>query len=318
VDNDQEPIVTVVVLSYNFRGCLKECLDSVLEQDLDVPFEIIVADDASTDGSQELIRKYQNERPATVRPILRNKNVGANHNLAAALTKSQGQYIAYMDGDDLMKAGKLAKQVAFLDYYPECTVVAHQADRLLEGDTRTALPPREFPVKAELITFEPLLQYGNFIIHSSIMYRLSAIPRNGFPIYPWAMAYDFCRIMILAQTGMIGLIHETLGTYRVHAGGASKSGSQNIWRLYYGPRRAISVAKRTGCSDESYKAGLANIRLWVALRYLLQSDYVKFQKMIIMSRQARHLPDTYQGLLYRFRRLGPFINAARSIKRLCR
>lgn len=314
MNNDYAPVVSVVVLSYNFRNYLKDCLDSVLAQKTDTPFEIIVADDASTDGSDELIREYQRVDPRKIKPIIQPKNIGAKRNLAAALQRARGKYIAYIDGDDLMADCKLSKQVEFLEAHPECVLVAHLVNRMLELKGGHLESGGVFPVQKRQTNIEGLCHFGNFIHSGSVMYRKCAVPEKGFPIYPWARAYDYCRTMILAQSGDIGLIHQTLGTYRVHSAGTSTAGQSDIWRIYYGQRRALQVAKYAGCPEDVYQNGLARLCLKVALRYLGAGDYAKFKKMIRRSRKASKLPGLRQWGGYHFRYFAPLLRSLRPIK----
>jgi len=313
VYNGHGPVLSVVVLSYNFRGYLKECLDSVLAQKTDVPFEIIVADDASTDGSNALIRGYQECHPEKIRPLIQSINIGPKLNIAAALHSAKGEYIAYVDGDDLMSEYKLAKQVAFLEANPGCALVAHRMERMKRKRQQNKRSP-VFPVQRDITNMDALCRFGYFTPTSSLMFRASAVPANGFPIYPCARSYDFCRAMILAQSGNIGLIHETLGTYRVHGSGRSRAAYKEIWRVYYGQRRALQVARRAGCSPDAYQIGLAKLQLRISLRYLGAGRYARFRKMIERSRRTRKLPGIRQWGGYYFRRFAPLLRSLRPIK----
>src|SRR2546423_10604061 len=131
------PKVSVSIISYNQADYIESCLESVLSQRTTFPFEVIVGDDGSVDGTQARIKRLQEERPHIVRPIFHDVNVGptANHNDVVAACR--GEFIAHVDGDDRMLPGKLAKQVAFLEAHGECAMVVHKVNVIGADGART-------------------------------------------------------------------------------------------------------------------------------------------------------------------------------------
>src|SRR5205085_10493128 len=121
------PLVSVAVVTYNQKDLLKECLESILAQDYS-NFEVVVADDGSTDGSQEMARSYAEKSCAPFKLVFAEKNRGITANQNAALRGSSGKYISWIAGDDLMLPGKLSKQVAFLESNPEFVICYHDLD----------------------------------------------------------------------------------------------------------------------------------------------------------------------------------------------
>lgn len=97
--------ISVYITSYNQKDFLREAIDSVLNQTLQ-PFEIIIVDDASTDGSQDLI-KYYADKFDIVRYIFHKTNKGVSQVRVTALNEVKGDYVSYLDGDDLYLANKL-------------------------------------------------------------------------------------------------------------------------------------------------------------------------------------------------------------------
>jgi len=92
--------VSVVTITYNQARYIAEAVDSVLMQAGDFDLEYIVADDASSDGTQAVLQAYQESHPDRIQVVLRDRNVGAQRNLADALSKCTGRYVALLDGDD--------------------------------------------------------------------------------------------------------------------------------------------------------------------------------------------------------------------------
>ena len=93
------PKVSVVSITYNPEAYIRDALDGFLAQQTDFPFEVIIADDASTDRTPAILREYAERHPAVIRPILRPENVGITANLTVALTAARGQYLALCEGD---------------------------------------------------------------------------------------------------------------------------------------------------------------------------------------------------------------------------
>lgn len=113
-------IVSICSLTYNHALYIRECLDGILMQQCDFKFEILIHDDASTDGTQEIIKEYQKNYPGIIKPIFRKKNLysqGKRGFYARFLyPNARGKYIALCEGDDYWTDPlKLQKQVDFLD-----------------------------------------------------------------------------------------------------------------------------------------------------------------------------------------------------------
>jgi len=112
------PKVSVVIPTYNRLPMLKEAVRSVLAQDFE-DFELIVVDDASTDGTFEELKQFGGR----VKVIEHEENRGVSAARNRGVLHAKGKYVAFLDSDDLWVKGKLKIQVAFLDdnpHYPLC------------------------------------------------------------------------------------------------------------------------------------------------------------------------------------------------------
>lgn len=118
--------LSVVVLTYNQECYIRQALDSILMQDFEEPWEILIGDDASTDGTPQILKNYQTEHPEKIRLIRRTKNLGASRNLYELLKEAQGTYIALLEGDDYwLDSAKLRKQVTYLEQNPQFSGCTH-------------------------------------------------------------------------------------------------------------------------------------------------------------------------------------------------
>src|SRR5436190_151063 len=117
------PKVTTCLITYNHIKYIVQAIESVLVQKTDFPIEIVIADDFSTDGTREIIQKYQRKYPEIIRPILQPKNVGPAVNSIDLFKAARGDYIAYLDCDDFWTdENKLQKQFNFLDQHPDFAI----------------------------------------------------------------------------------------------------------------------------------------------------------------------------------------------------
>ena len=94
------PIVSVAVTTYNHVLYLEECLERILSQNFSEPYEIIIADDCSTDGTRDICERYQKQYPEKIRLLLQDSNKGFMRNFADLLKLCRGKYIAVCSGDD--------------------------------------------------------------------------------------------------------------------------------------------------------------------------------------------------------------------------
>ncbi len=118
-----KPLVSICTLIYNHEQFLPQYFKGILMQNTNFNFEVLIHDDASTDNSSKIIRKYQKEYPSIFKPIIQTENQysqGVDINLKYNFSRAQGKYIALCEGDDYWTDPlKLQKQVDFLESHPE-------------------------------------------------------------------------------------------------------------------------------------------------------------------------------------------------------
>ena len=111
-----DPLISVIVVTYNRAHFLKDALDSILRQTFK-DYEIIVVDDGSTDNTKEMLEKHEGIRYF----YLEHSGIATVRNTAVKVAR--GQWIAFLDSDDLWKEEKLQKQVDYVRIHPECRIV---------------------------------------------------------------------------------------------------------------------------------------------------------------------------------------------------
>jgi glycosyltransferase involved in cell wall biosynthesis len=136
---DSEPVrVSICSITFNHANLIRDCLEGFLDQVCDFRVEVVIHDDASTDGTAEIIRDYAARYPQIIRPILQSENQfskGVNPYYAYVFPATRSEYIAICDGDDHWKdPGKLAMQVAVLDQQPGVALTYGRTDAM-QDDT---------------------------------------------------------------------------------------------------------------------------------------------------------------------------------------
>lgn len=300
---DTNPLVSVTVLCFNFERFIGDCLESIVHQKTDFPFEIIVGDDCSNDSSRSIIEKYKRNFPSLVKTIYWSKNVGPKINMQKVLELSRGKLISHCDGDDYFLPGKLQAQVNMFKNHPECSIVFH--DVFIIDGNGYRLGVKGNRSRKRISSIEDLVRLGNYITHSSKMYRKDSIPEGGFRFYKCARALDYYRNIASAKSGKIGHIPEPLGIYRKHVGGVDSSSIDSQWRNFYGNLRALREAECSGIDANALRTGYASVYFIFAHRYAKFGRYATAKKLIKKSVRIKTLGITQ--LVYLFAIQLPFI-----------
>lgn len=131
------PKVSVLVLTYNHKKYIKKALDSILIQKVNFDYEILVGDDASTDGTVSILKEYYNKYPDKIRLFLNKVNLGATRNAYNILMNANGDYLATCEGDDYWTdESKLQLQIDFLEKNRDFIGCTHKFTIIDENDEK--------------------------------------------------------------------------------------------------------------------------------------------------------------------------------------
>ncbi|AFZ13628.1 glycosyl transferase family 2 [Crinalium epipsammum PCC 9333] len=209
--------VSVSMTAYNREKFIVQTLESVLAQEVNFDYEIIIGEDCSTDKTRDIVLSFQEKYPDQIRVLLHKENLGLLRNFGTIIQACQGQYIALIDDDDYWTSPyKLQKQVDFLDNHPECTVCFHDSRIFYEDGSREDYFV-ELPSCKDIFSMEDL-KSDPFIPTSSTMFRrreLGEFPNWFYKIY----GHDWALHLLNAQYGKLGYINEIMSATRVHNGG---------------------------------------------------------------------------------------------------
>lgn len=245
-----QPKVSVIMIAYNQADTIGEAIRSVVLQRAPFPFELIVADDASTDSTLGVARLWQERYPDIIRIIARPANLGLQANFLDAWAQARGEYIAICEGDDhWCSRHKLRRQAAWLDAHPECSLVFHRVWNHY-ADTRTLSLSN--PRQPRDITLEDLAR-ANVITNLSVMYR--AIPASELPGWIREIKlFDYAFHSLHLARGNGHFMPQPMAVYRRY--------SRGIWSG--DPRRALLLALDV---REHLIAHFSSLRPVAAARY---------------------------------------------------
>lgn len=223
-----KPLVSISCTTYNHASFIRQCLDGFVIQKTLFPFEILIHDDASTDGTQDIIAEYEKKYPDIIKPIYQQDNqyskgipIGVTFNFPRA----HGKYIAMCEGDDYWTDPlKLQKQVDFLESHPDYVMCSHRFNKywhekgVLEEDSDKDFKGADYDLQN--------LIGGKWLTQTlTVMYRRSALDLKRCESY--GMSLDMILFYELLRHGKGYCFPEVMGVYRYHRGGVWSEVSQN-------------------------------------------------------------------------------------------
>ena len=219
------PLVSISCITYNHASYIKECIDGFLMQKTNFNFEVLIHDDHSTDGTEEIIKEYAKQYPDIIKPLFEKENqYSLGKPIGSAvwnLPRARGEYIAICEGDDYWTDPyKLQKQVAFLESHPDYGMCYTKVKRFVPKNNKFIDEwggPNETMDKLLIENTIPTL---TAVFHKAIYYNYLT------EIHPskrgWLMG-DYPIWLYFAQNSKIKFINETTGVYRICTESASHS-----------------------------------------------------------------------------------------------
>jgi glycosyltransferase involved in cell wall biosynthesis len=214
------PKVSVVVPTYNTNPeHLRQCLSSIVSQETSFDFEILVVDDASTNGTPLVVREFAHAH-SDIRLIEHPKNLGVGAGYKTGFLAAKGTYVAVLDHDDYwIDSLKLQKQVDFLDKHLDYEICFTNGRVEFEGIDKESF---EFTSNLNDYDFlkDPTFDYlareieGNYISNLTVMYRRQEFDENYYPEYNWFC--DWYNHIWHARFGRVHYIHDVTAVHRRH------------------------------------------------------------------------------------------------------
>lgn len=228
---NEEVVVSILCAAYNHERFIRDALDSFLMQETTFPFEIIVNEDASTDGTANILREYEKQNPGIIHVIYQKENQYSKgiDVLKIMLEKSKGRYIATCEGDDYWTdKNKLQKQVDYMDSHNDCSLCGHA--NLIVDENRTLVRERKDckdNSKVNLICDGGYMHFATRLAKREVYSQLPDILNKKY--YQGVSYIYFAHLL-----GYLYYDGTAMSAWRINNDSVTHS-------LYLGPQRAIEI-----------------------------------------------------------------------------
>lgn len=292
--NSEEIKVSVCVVTYNQEKYIAECLQSLVDQETEFKFEIIVGEDCSTDNTRAIVDKFAIKYPDIIIKNYHENNIGPVQNILSTYKMARGEYIAHLDGDDYALSGKLKTQVSILDENLDCVICSHD---MVIVDTKGSILRESFKKHDKKINnLMDLYSDLPFFSHSSKMFRNDM--NKEFWNHLHKNALDIEIHVMQAKNGHIYHIDDVFGGYREGVGISLINRKMNPI-LMEGIRRIFdtAIAENQDKYFDYLKTCYARKIFSCAYRAAIYDDQISLREYIIESKNIRTI-SIFQKLFF--------------------
>ena len=217
---ERNPKVSVCIITYNHAEFIGQTIEGALAQETSFPFEIIIGDDGSTDGTREILLRYQEKYPDRIRLHLHehwDDGIPGRLNNITNIESARGAYLAFCDGDDYwLSADKLQKQADFLDNHDEYALSFHDARYLVDGHLKHSFSDRFHLLNKQAVNKQNLALRKFDVPASSVFVRKKAL--EPIPDWFWKIYSADTALQLLAcRQGKIHFHGDIQSAYRLHS-----------------------------------------------------------------------------------------------------
>ena len=225
--------VSVVVITHNHEAFIAQTLGSILMQQVTFPYEVIVCDDASSDGTQEIIKKFEQAHPLLIKTVFSAQNAGPCRMAATGFALCSGTYLAWLDGDDYWSVNfKLQQQVDFLDNNPGYAGCFH--DAAIASDVKIAHVRHDTSYYSQWKLFSQFNRYTpdfypwqlldrELIPTASLVCRTNLLNPDIFEtIRMFSLSINWMLQLFVIRSSRLRYFNEVWSVYNDHPEGISK------------------------------------------------------------------------------------------------
>lgn len=281
--SNQEIKVSVCVVTYNQEQYIAECLDSLVNQQTNFEFEIVVGEDCSTDNTRTIVQNFVNNYPNLIVPVFHKMNVGAIENIKAVYKLARGKYIAHLDGDDMAMPHKLQHQYNVMEQNPKCTICSHDVEEIDLHGNKVNLHRQKFSQPMDRFEF---IRSGLNFCHSSKFFLNNFTNEEYDSLLNHPKIIDYEIHLASLKKGYYIHLGEVLGKYRILSGistenkklsplliEASDRVSAQLLAEYTEPYEHAIIKKR-------YAIGMLRLAHQIAI---IEEDKERFRKFVYRS-----------------------------------
>lgn len=221
LNEKNDVVVSVCCITYNHVKFIRDAIEGFLMQKTSFPFEILIHDDASTDGTAEIIREYEKKHPDLIFPIYQKENQYSQGRIISPtyqFPRARGKYIALCEGDDYWTDKlKLQKQVGFLEGNEEYSLTAGQI-QLVNPDA-SEISGGIWPVlRDDTVINVNEIGSENHVHTATVLFRKKCLTEDYFEFSKEAPIGDYFLFSFLLLEGNIKIEKKVLASYRMHSG----------------------------------------------------------------------------------------------------
>lgn len=220
--------ITVITPSFNQKNFIERTIHSVLDQEVDFPVEYLVMDGGSTDGTVDVLKKYEGKLK-----WISQKDCGQSDAINKGMDLAQGEIVAWLNSDDTYLPGTLQKVKNYFDTYPEnqwlygnCKIIDENDREIRKSITfYKNILSRHFNYNTLLIE--------NFISQPSVFFKTELFNRAGKLTHNLHYAMDFDLWIRFAKSGKPIVIRDNLACFRIHENSKSTQNFKNLFTEQY-------------------------------------------------------------------------------------
>ena len=289
-------LVSISCITYNHEKYISEALESFLMQKTNFKYEILIHDDASTDKTADIIRKYEKQFPDIIKPIYQTENQyskGTKINVVYNFTRAQGKYIALCEGDDYWTDPfKLQKQVNYMEQHPECTLCLHSSIKVSKGNE--FLGKLDYHKENRIATAEDIVSQ-TVAGHTSSMLFSTSLVRCLPNYYFYAHIGDYPLKIYLASKGYVYYMSKIMSAYRVGVGVTSlvlskdtiNNNNNRVKKMLQGFNEYTSYQYAEAVDHEIFRRNFAAEVGMMNLKEVKKNKYKKLYKALSFSAKSK-------------------------------
>jgi glycosyltransferase involved in cell wall biosynthesis len=291
------PKVSVIIPTYNAQEYLSETLDSVLSQTYS-HFEVIVVDDGSKDQTISIVEEYRMKYPEKVK-LIQKENGGPASARNVGIKAAVGEYIAFIDADDLWLPEKLEKQVRYFESQPLQVGLVYTNTKKFDKDGVWTLPGKYCKKHVNGWIYKDLIR-DNVIHNLSVMARKRCFDVVGFLDESIEINEDYDMWLRIAMRFKISFIDEVLALYREHPQGRSKELEKTWIRAIGVYDKHLKMAADNDELEDTVKGTFSQHLYKFGYAYLREGKMLKARNMFEKSLNMRFLLKVYMMKLVTF------------------
>lgn len=295
--NRLQPKVSICITAYQHAPYIGQCLESVLAQNAGFPYEVLLGEDDSSDGTRNICIAYADRHPDRIRLFLHDRKDNylvagkptGKKNFLHNLRQSRGEYLAFCDGDDYWTSPhKISRQVHALESRPDAMLCFHASHFVRDGDEIDGRPDEGNPTEA-IISSRDILQAGGGIVPmNTMMIRRQLVPYLIEYCEEVGGMHFFIR-NLGAACSPGGVIHipSAMGCYRQRSSGSVMSSLINTKAgKYEWTKRTLRMLDIVDTvSQKKYESEISDIKRRLVLS-TMASGYITPAQMAELCRRT--------------------------------